>query len=122
MLKRLPKAWHWYPEMNNRPKDGNYRFFSHTECEYFPCHTFDDPENFNCIFCYCPLYALGTKCGGNFTITPSGVKDCTGCVFPHQRENYDLVLKKLKLLYQKVSEEIADTNPSDQGYDSHEGE
>ena len=44
----------------------HYAFFSNKECEYFPCHAGADPENFNCLFCYCPLYALGDKCGGNF--------------------------------------------------------
>ena len=44
----------------------HYSYFSNKECEYFPCHKGADPENFNCLFCYCPLYALGDKCGGNF--------------------------------------------------------
>ena len=35
-----------------------YSYFSHKKCEYFPCHKGADPENFNCLFCYCPLYAL----------------------------------------------------------------
>ena len=39
----------------------HYSFFSNKECEYFPCHQGADPENFNCLFCYCPLYALGDK-------------------------------------------------------------
>ena len=43
-----------------------YSYFSHKKCEYFPCHKGVDPENFNCLFCYCPLYALGDKCGGNY--------------------------------------------------------
>ena len=33
-----------------------YKFFSHKQCEYFPCHKTDDPDNFNCLFCFCPLY------------------------------------------------------------------
>ena len=32
-----------------------YSFFCHKECEFFPCHETKDPENFNCLFCYCPL-------------------------------------------------------------------
>ena len=31
-----------------------------------PCHK-TVGESFNCLFCYCPLYALGDQCGGNFT-------------------------------------------------------
>ena len=44
----------------------HYKFFQNKECEYFPCHKVKNTENFNCLFCYCPLYALGDKCGGNF--------------------------------------------------------
>lgn len=74
----------------------NYRFFSHTECEYFPCHKTEKPEEFNCLFCFCPLYAKGEKCGGNFTYTERGIKNCSNCTFPHQKENYEKVINKLK--------------------------
>ncbi|MBQ8740856.1 MAG: hypothetical protein IJY79_04835 [Clostridia bacterium] len=33
-------------------------FFCNRECEYFPYYKTDNPDNFNCIFCYCPLYTL----------------------------------------------------------------
>ncbi len=69
----------------------NYDFFQNRECEYFPCHKGADPETFSCLFCYCPLYALGDKCGGSFTYTESGVKDCSNCLRPHMRENYDCI-------------------------------
>lgn len=36
----------------------NYKYFAHRECEYFPCHAGADADDFNCLFCYCPLYAL----------------------------------------------------------------
>ena len=71
-----------------------YRFFQHRECEYFPCHPTEHPEDFNCLFCYCPLYALGRHCGGSCQYTESGVKDCSACLFPHRRENYDRVLAR----------------------------
>ena len=79
-------------------EDKEYSFFSHKACEYFPCHPGADPENFNCLFCYCPLYALGTECGGNFRITEKGIKDCTGCVIPHKRENYGYITGKYQEL------------------------
>ena len=41
-----------------------YACFTHRECEYFPCHPGAEPDNFNCLFCYCPLYPLGAACGG----------------------------------------------------------
>ena len=69
----------------------HYSFFQNRDCEYFPCHAGADPENFNCLFCYCPLYALGDQCGGAFRYTEKGRKDCTHCLFPHRRENYGKV-------------------------------
>ena len=76
----------------------NYDFFQNKECEYFPCHKCVDPENFNCLFCYCPLYALGDRCGGSFTYTENGVKDCTNCLKPHRRENYEKIMDKMALV------------------------
>ena len=70
-------------------------FFQNKECEYFPCHPGADPERFSCLFCYCPLYALGDKCGGNFTYTENGIKDCTHCLRPHCRESYDTITQKV---------------------------
>ena len=53
----------------------HYDFFQNRECEYFPCHPGADPESFSCLFCYCPLYALGSRCGGQFTYTETGIKN-----------------------------------------------
>ena len=80
----------------------SYRFFQNKECEYFPCHRGGDRENFNCLFCYCPLYALGDRCGGNFTYTDAGVKDCTNCLKPHREENYDCIVEKIPLLLEQL--------------------
>ncbi|MGN1033041.1 MAG: cysteine-rich small domain-containing protein [Intestinibacter sp.] len=74
----------------------SYKFFNNNKCEYFPCHKTNDPENFNCLFCYCPLYALKDKCGGNFKYTEKGIKDCTNCSLPHKRDNYDYVIGKFQ--------------------------
>ena len=73
---------------------GSYRFFQNKECEYFPCHKCEGSENFNCLFCYCPLYALGDACGGAFTYTEDGIKDCSGCLKPHRPEGYDAIMEK----------------------------
>lgn len=70
------------------------KFFSHKECEFFPCHSTADPENFNCLFCYCPLYALGDKCNGDFVYTTTGIKDCSNCVIPHGRDSYDYIASR----------------------------
>ena len=73
-----------------------YSFVRHEKCENFPCHKGVDPENFNCLFCYCPLYSKGRECGGNFRYTEKGIKDCSNCTVPHRRENYGLVISKLR--------------------------
>lgn len=62
-------------------------FFQNRACPHFPCHEGIAARDFNCLFCYCPLYALGPNCGGNFTYTDRGRKNCTGCILPHQGEN-----------------------------------
>ncbi len=80
------------------PEECNYSFFSHTECEFFPCHKTAHPEDFNCLFCYCPLYALGENCGGNFTYTQNGLKDCSACLVPHGRKSYSYIAQKYPLL------------------------
>lgn len=73
----------------------NYDFFQNSACEFFPCHECADPEKFSCLFCYCPLYALGDRCGGNFTYTKEGIKDCSNCLVPHRRENYLRIMAKM---------------------------
>ncbi|MCI7809267.1 cysteine-rich small domain-containing protein [bacterium] len=73
----------------------HYDFFQNRECEYFPCHKGADPETFSCLFCYCPLYCLGDRCGGSFRYTAKGIKDCSGCLRPHLRENYSVILGKM---------------------------
>ena len=70
-------------------------FYQNCECEYFPCHKTAETENFSCLFCYCPLYALGDRCGGNFTYTENGIKDCSKCLIPHRRENYGRMMEKM---------------------------
>ena len=69
-------------------------FFRNCDCAGFPCHTVDDDENFNCLFCFCPLYHL-EDCGGNYTFTQKGIKDCSGCMVPHKAENYSYIMSKL---------------------------
>ena len=72
----------------------NYKFFQNRKCEYFPCHKGIAEEDFNCLFCYCPLYMLGKKCGGCFERTESGLKSCMNCTYPHHRENYDALIAR----------------------------
>ena len=73
----------------------SYKFYQNKACSWFPCHSGADVESFNCLFCYCPLYALGDRCGGNFCYTASGIKDCSECRIPHEPENYDRILDRM---------------------------
>jgi Zn-finger protein len=38
---------------------------------------------------------LGDRCGGNFTYTQEGIKDCSACLRPHKRENYNAIQKQM---------------------------
>ena len=73
----------------------SYNFFQNKSCEYFPCHSGLKDDEFNCLFCFCPLYALGDRCGGSFSYTEDGIKDCSKCLRPHKRENYDAICAAL---------------------------
>ena len=59
-------------------------FFRNVDCAYFPCHEGVDPAEFKCLFCYCPLYALGASCGGAYSYTEGGIKDCSACTRLHR--------------------------------------
>lgn len=81
-------------------KTKNYAFFCHKACEYFPCHKTKNPDEFNCLFCYCPLYALGDQCGGNFEYLENGIKSCMNCMLPHSPKGYDYIISK----YSQIAE------------------
>ena len=70
----------------------SFKFFQNTKCEWFPCHS-TSTENFNCLFCFCPLY-IYDDCGGNYTMLQNNIKDCSNCLIPHK--NYDYIIKKIK--------------------------
>ncbi len=76
--------------------ENSYKFFENRDCKYFPCHT--SLPNFNCLFCYCPMYRL-ERCPGKpeyFEKNGKKIKVCTGCTFPHQPENYEKIMEVLK--------------------------
>lgn len=73
----------------------HYTYVQNRECEYFPCHAGGNRSEFNCLFCFCPLYALGDRCGGSFTYTPEGIKDCSQCLKPHMPGNYEKIMEKI---------------------------
>lgn len=80
----------------------SHRFFENKECKYFPCH--EGVDDFNCLFCYCPLYHLENCPGNPFYKEKEGdlVKVCTNCIFPHQSVNYDTVIGILKNKTNKI--------------------
>ncbi|NLD20436.1 MAG: metal-binding protein [Clostridiales bacterium] len=80
----------------------HFKFFTNKKCEYFPCHEVENADDFNCLFCFCPLYALGDKCGGNFTYLKNGVKDCSNCTVPHGRDSHTYITDR----YQDIVELI----------------
>lgn len=87
----------------------NYKFIHHKDCEFFPCHQMKNIEDFNCMFCYCPLYMLGEECGGNFKYTPHGIKDCSNCNLPHVKEaGYDHIQKKMLEVIERVQKAYLD--------------
>ena len=70
----------------------SYKYFQNKTCEYFPCHHICNADDFNCLFCYCPLYNL-ENCGGNHSFLENGVKDCSNCLIPHKQ--YEYIISKL---------------------------
>ena len=76
--------------------ENSYRFFENRDCKYFPCHK--GLTEFNCLFCYCPMYRM-EHCPGNpryFEKNGRRIKDCSGCTFPHDPEHYDTIMQILR--------------------------
>lgn len=80
-------------------RSNSYRFFQNRDCKFFPCHEVQDEDDFNCLFCYCPLY-LDDNCIGSpeYIITGRGqrIKDCSSCLVVHSPEMYDKVIAHLR--------------------------
>ena len=97
-----PGSWNAF---FGRGTDGDSGFFQNRSCDRFPCHRGVRESEFNCLFCYCPLYALGERCGGNCHYTEKGVKSCVDCAFPHERGNYRALLSRFPELAALAREE-----------------
>ena len=61
-----------------------YKYFSNTECEFYPCHK--NLKKINCLFCFCPLFPI--DCWDE-------KKNCAECVYPHIASNYEPIIAKL---------------------------
>ena len=80
----------------NEKYDNSYKYYENRECQYYPCHKGDD--HINCLFCYCPLYSR-QACPGNYELINKGskvIKNCMNCRFPHEAENYEIIMNILK--------------------------
>lgn len=83
--------------------ENSFRFYRNLDCTYFPCHKVENEEEFNCMFCYCPLYLM-EDCGGNHE-DKYGIKDCSKCLIPHRPKGYDYINEKFaKYNEEKVME------------------
>ena len=76
--------------------ENSFRYFKNNGCKYFPCHTGLETDDFNCLFCFCPLYFLSDKCGGAFMYNKKGVKSCENCRLPHLPDYYDVIIETLE--------------------------
>ena len=78
----------------------DFNFYQNVECRYFPCHgkepgTGSVPiEDFNCLFCYCPLMFI--ECDGNYTLLDSGFKDCSKCTRNHDKDAWKFIVSRLR--------------------------
>lgn len=75
-------------------------FYQNKRCPFFPCHHNISANQFNCKFCYCPLF-LVPNCGGNYVVLEDGTKDCSKCIIPHTTDGPQYILEVLRDLYNK---------------------
>jgi Zn-finger protein len=95
----------------------NNRFFRNTSCYYFPCHPSEEDQDFNCLFCYCPLYFI-SDCGGR-PILRGQFKDCSNCDKPHRPGGYEHVIRRLKRYFKETQNEPKDDDWTLQGLNQH---
>lgn len=76
--------------------ENSHKYFKNKDCKYFPCHK-GLSDDFNCLFCYCPMYSMQNCPGSKTYIEKNGkkIKVCTDCTFPHRPENYDKIIQIL---------------------------
>jgi Zn-finger protein len=78
-------------------------------CKFFPCHKGINPEDFDCTFCYCPIYPCGIKeTGGKWITGNSGdaIWDCTGCNIIHRKDVVKKIKSKIRdIIYEEATKE-----------------
>ena len=99
MAAKEKKVTGWIP-----PKTNNYKVVTNHKCEFFPCHKIEPGIQFNCLFCYCPLYFI--ECPGDYTLLDNGLKDCSQCTIIHRgEEGWEVVIATLNEHYEKLEKE-----------------
>ena len=75
--------------------ENSFKYFKNEDCPFFPCHSVSG--DFNCLFCYCPLFHL-EDCGGvyEYVGANSNVKSCAKCNLPHEPWFYDYIIKRIQ--------------------------
>ena len=69
----------------------HFAFYTNKECEYYPCHPVPEGTEFNCLFCYCPLYMLGRKCGETSPIWKAASRTVASAWYPTAGRTMDLL-------------------------------
>ena len=96
-IRILQRAlWEKHINIEGIKMENSYKYFKNTDCKYFPCHK-GLSDDFNCLFCYCPMYSMPNCPGSKTYIEKNGkkIKVCTDCTFPHRPENYDKIIQIL---------------------------
>ena len=96
-IRILQRAlWEKHMNIEGIKMESSYKYFKNTDCKYFPCHK-GLSDDFNCLFCYCPMYSMPNCPGSKTYIEKNGkkIKVCTDCTFPHRPENYDKIIQIL---------------------------
>jgi len=90
LIIKKESDWRVYTPMNNSTE-----YFENTACIAYPCHPVCGEGKMNCLFCYCPFY-WDEKCLGTHTYLDNRVKDCSACVWVHDINNYEAIIKLLR--------------------------
>lgn len=76
-------------------RENDFNYFQNVDCRFFPCHDTVPKADFNCLFCYCPLYHYA-DCGGTYRISEHNVKDCSKCTRNHDKDSWKYVVGRLR--------------------------
>lgn len=72
----------------------DFHFFQNRDCRYWMCHEGIPENEFSCSHCYCPLYFV-EDCGGNPLTTESGIRDCSACTKPHDKQGWTWIRDRI---------------------------